>query len=199
MITWVTGVVFETDSNMIIHLNNLEYIIIIHWPSYIKLISSQESYCTETEERQFSLLQFGPSHFQNRIIVTQGRFMARHKNCALIRLLFTVFTCCVNYRNCIENPVANLGHAWTHMTSDLRSGFCHSQTRPCTNSSKLRKRFERVTKWNSRILFIEERFNCCLLKSVLIAIRGFRGKRFKENTTPTSSLSFNLIDFDKVE
>lgn len=38
-----------------------------------------------------------------------------------------------------------------------------------------------------------------LLKSVLIAIRGFRGKRFKENTTPISSLSFNLIDFDKVE
>ena len=142
--------IFETDSNRIIHLNNLEYIIIIYWPSHIKLKRSQESSCSETEERQFSLLQFGPSHFQNRIIVTEGRFMARHKNYAVIRLLFTVFTRCLNYRNCIKTPEANLGHAWPHMTSDLRWGFCYSQTCPCTNSSKLRKRFERVTKWNSR-------------------------------------------------
>ena len=47
--------------------------------------------------------------------------------------------------------------------------------------------------------YIRTRLRFCLLKSVLIAIRGFRGKRFKENTTPISSLSFNLIDFDKVE
>ena len=47
--------------------------------------------------------------------------------------------------------------------------------------------------------YIRTRLRFCLLKSVLIAIRGFWGKRFKENTTPISSLSFNSIDFDKVE
>ena len=47
--------------------------------------------------------------------------------------------------------------------------------------------------------YIRKRLRFCLLKSVLTAIRGFRGKRFKENTTPISSISFNLIDFDKVE
>ena len=46
--------------------------------------------------------------------------------------------------------------------------------------------------------YIRTRLRFCLLKSVLIAIRGFRGKRFKENTSPISSLSFNLIDFDKI-
>ena len=38
----------------------------------------------------------------------------------------------------------------------------------------------------------------CVIHEI-IAIRGFRGKRFKENTIPISSLSYNLIDFDKVE
>ena len=47
--------------------------------------------------------------------------------------------------------------------------------------------------------YIRTRLRFCLLKSVLIAIRGLRGKRFKENTTPISSISFNLIDFDKVD
>ena len=40
--------------------------------------------------------------------------------------------------------------------------------------------------------YIRTRLRFCLLKSVIIAIRGFRGKRFKENTTPISSLSFNF-------
>lgn len=43
--------------------------------------------------------------------------------------------------------------------------------------------------------YIRTRLRFSLLKRVLIAIRGFRGKRFKENTTSISSLSFNLIDF----
>ena len=47
--------------------------------------------------------------------------------------------------------------------------------------------------------YLRKRLRFFLLKSVLIAIRGFRGKRFKENTTPISSISFNLIDFDEVE
>ena len=47
--------------------------------------------------------------------------------------------------------------------------------------------------------YIRKRLRFFLLKSVLIAIRGFRGKRLKENSTPISSISFNSIDFDKVE
>lgn len=43
--------------------------------------------------------------------------------------------------------------------------------------------------------YIRTRLRFCLLKSVLITIRGVRGKRMKENSTPISSLSFNLIDF----
>ena len=43
--------------------------------------------------------------------------------------------------------------------------------------------------------YIRTRLRFCLSKSVLIAITGVRGKRMKENSTPISSLSFNLIDF----
>lgn len=45
--------------------------------------------------------------------------------------------------------------------------------------------------------YIRTRLRFCLLKSVLITIRGVRGKRMKENTRPISSLSLNLIEFDK--
>ena len=48
---------------------------------------------------------------------------------------------------------------------------------------------------NADALNIRTRLRFCLLKSVLIAITGVRGTRTKENTTPISSLSFNLIDF----
>ena len=41
------------------------------------------------------------------------------------------------------------------------------------------------------------RLRFCLLKSILIAIGGVRGKRMKENTTPISPLLFNFIHFDK--
>ena len=43
--------------------------------------------------------------------------------------------------------------------------------------------------------YIRTRLRFCLSKSVLIAMTGVRGKRMKENSTPISSLSFNLIDF----
>ena len=43
--------------------------------------------------------------------------------------------------------------------------------------------------------YIRTRLRFCLSKSVLIAITGVRGKRMKENSTPISSLSFNLIVF----
>ena len=59
---------------------------------------------------------------------------------------------------------------------------------------------EKIRESSAGVLnYIRTRLSFCSLKSVLIANRGFRGWRFKENTTPISSLSFNLIDFDKVE
>ena len=44
--------------------------------------------------------------------------------------------------------------------------------------------------------FIKTRLRFCLLKSVLISIRGIRGKTYMENITPISNLAFNLIRFD---
>ena len=44
--------------------------------------------------------------------------------------------------------------------------------------------------------YIRTRLRFCLLKSVLTSIRGVRGKSSKENITPLSNLSFNLIQFD---
>ena len=43
--------------------------------------------------------------------------------------------------------------------------------------------------------YIRTRLRFCFLKSVLIEIRGVREKRTKENSTPISSLSFNVIVF----
>ena len=44
--------------------------------------------------------------------------------------------------------------------------------------------------------YLRTRLRFCLLKSVLTSIRGVRGKWGKENITPISSLSFNLIQFE---
>ena len=44
--------------------------------------------------------------------------------------------------------------------------------------------------------FIRTRLSICLLKSILISLRGVRGKITKDTNTPISSLSFNLIQFD---
>ena len=44
--------------------------------------------------------------------------------------------------------------------------------------------------------YIRTRLRFCLLKSVLTCFRGVRGKLAKENITPVSNLSFNLIQFD---
>ena len=44
--------------------------------------------------------------------------------------------------------------------------------------------------------YIRTRLRFCLLKCVLTSLRGVRGKRIKENVTPVSNLSFNLIQFD---
>ena len=44
--------------------------------------------------------------------------------------------------------------------------------------------------------YLRTRLRFCLLKSVLTSIRGVRGKWGKEDITPLSSLSFNLIQFE---
>ena len=44
--------------------------------------------------------------------------------------------------------------------------------------------------------FIRTRLSICLMKSILISLRGVRGKMTKDTNTPISSLSFNLIQFD---
>ena len=45
--------------------------------------------------------------------------------------------------------------------------------------------------------YVRTRLRFCLLKSVLMAIRGVRSKQQRSNTQPISTLSFNLIDFGK--
>ena len=47
------------------------------------------------------------------------------------------------------------------------------------------------------INYVRTRIRFCLLKSVLISLRGVRGKYEKETTTPVSNLSFNLIRLDE--
>ena len=44
--------------------------------------------------------------------------------------------------------------------------------------------------------YIRTRLRFSLLKSILIAIRGIRGKQSRETTAPINSLSFNLIDIN---
>lgn len=44
--------------------------------------------------------------------------------------------------------------------------------------------------------YIRTRLRFSLLKSVLLSIRGVRGKVSKEKVSPISTLSFNLIDFN---
>ena len=44
--------------------------------------------------------------------------------------------------------------------------------------------------------YIRTRLNFCLLKSVLLGVRGERGKKVVARHTPLANLSFNLIQFD---
>ena len=53
--------------------------------------------------------------------------------------------------------------------------------------------------YSSVVNYIRTRLRFCLLKSVLMSIRGVRGKNSSERIAPISSLSFNLIDFDHDE
>ena len=49
----------------------------------------------------------------------------------------------------------------------------------------------------SVVNFIRTRLRFCLLKSVLMSIRGVRGRSVREKISPISSLSFNLINFEE--
>ena len=50
--------------------------------------------------------------------------------------------------------------------------------------------------YSSVVNYIRTRLRFCLLKSVLLSIRGTRGKSKRETISPISSLSFNIINFD---
>ena len=54
---------------------------------------------------------------------------------------------------------------------------------------------KRNEEYASVIGYIRTRLRFCLLKSVLVSLRGVRGKSTKEKISPISSLSYNLIDF----
>ena len=51
--------------------------------------------------------------------------------------------------------------------------------------------------YSSVVNYIRTRLRFCLLRSILIGLRGIRGKKNRESITPISSLSFNLIEFDE--
>ena len=55
---------------------------------------------------------------------------------------------------------------------------------------------KRKETYSSVVNYIRTRLRFCLLKSVLMSIRGVRGKSTREKISPISSLSFNLINFE---
>lgn len=55
---------------------------------------------------------------------------------------------------------------------------------------------KRNEEYSHIVNYVRTRLRFCLLKSVLISLRGVRGKNLKEKITPVSNLSFNLIQFD---
>ena len=56
---------------------------------------------------------------------------------------------------------------------------------------------KRKDDYPSVINYIRTRLRFCLLKSVLVSLRGVRGKSSAEKISPISTLSFNMIDFDE--
>ena len=56
---------------------------------------------------------------------------------------------------------------------------------------------KRNEEYSHVVNYVRTRLRFCLLKSILLSLRGVRGKKMKENITPISNLSFNLIQFDE--
>ena len=56
---------------------------------------------------------------------------------------------------------------------------------------------KRKERYSDVIHYTRTRLSCCILNSVLTAIRGVRGKSMKENLVPVSEISFNLLDNDQ--
>ena len=55
---------------------------------------------------------------------------------------------------------------------------------------------KRNERYDAVVNYIRTRLRFCLLKSVLMSIRGVRGRSDREKIMPVSMLSFNLIQFD---
>ena len=53
---------------------------------------------------------------------------------------------------------------------------------------------KRHEKYADVLNYIRTRLRFCLLRSTLTALRGIRGRQRKEDTTPMSSISYNLIE-----
>ena len=53
---------------------------------------------------------------------------------------------------------------------------------------------KRNERYSDVINYIRTRLRFCLLRSVLLAIRGVRGKSLKEKTESVASISFNLVE-----
>ena len=55
---------------------------------------------------------------------------------------------------------------------------------------------KRNEEYSDVVNYIRTRLSFCLLKSVLLGVRGERGKKVVARHTPLPNLSFNLIQFD---
>ena len=53
---------------------------------------------------------------------------------------------------------------------------------------------KRNERYSDVINYVRTRLRICLLRSVLLAVRGVRGKSAKENTQPISTIAFNLVE-----
>ena len=55
---------------------------------------------------------------------------------------------------------------------------------------------KRGEEYSHVINYVRTKLRFCLLKCVLTSLRGVRGRNTRDNISPISSLSFNLIHFD---
>ena len=56
---------------------------------------------------------------------------------------------------------------------------------------------KRNEEYSDVVNYIRTLLSFCLLKSVLLGVRGEKGKKVVARHTPLPNLSFNLIQFDK--